>query len=60
MNKKSREKLKDLENEESFDVNWKAFFINFKGISAAKNCLRPESAPVKHVSCAAQKNEIFH
>ena len=30
----------------AFDVKQKAFFIIFKGLSAAKNCLRPESAPL--------------
>ena len=42
---KSRQKLKYLE-ERVFDVKWKAFFIIFKGLSAAKNYLRPESAPL--------------
>ena len=37
--KNSGQKLKYLENK-------KAFFIIPKGLSAAKNCLRPESAPL--------------
>ena len=43
MTKKSRQKFKYLENEKSFKVKQKAFFINFKWLSVAKNCLRPES-----------------
>ena len=27
----------------------KAFFITFKGLSFAKNCLKPESAPLKNL-----------
>ena len=30
----------------AFEVKQKAFFIIFKGLSVAKNCLRPESAPL--------------
>ena len=30
----------------AFDVKLKAVFIIFKGLSAVKNCLRPESAPL--------------
>ena len=45
MTKKSRQKLKYLE-ERVFDVKWKAFFIIFKGLSAAINYLKPESAPL--------------
>ena len=40
MTKKSRLKLKYLENE-------KSFFIIFKGLSVVSNCLRLESAPLK-------------
>ena len=29
-----------------FEVEQKAFFINFKGLSPTKNYLRPESAPL--------------
>ena len=32
----------------AFHVIWKVFFIIFKGISVAKNCLRPESAPLRN------------
>ena len=46
MTKKTRQKFKYLENERAFDVKLKAFFIIFKGFSATKNCLRPESAPL--------------
>ena len=31
----------------AFKVKQKSFFIIFKGLSVAKNCLRPESAPLK-------------
>ena len=31
----------------AFEVKCKVFFINFKEVSVAKNCLRPESAPLK-------------
>ena len=31
----------------AFEVKQKAFFINFKALSVAKNHLRPESAPLK-------------
>ena len=27
----------------------KAFFIIFKGLSVAKNCLRPETSPLKAI-----------
>ena len=30
-----------------FKVKQKAFLFNFKGLSVAKNCLSPESAPLK-------------
>ena len=31
----------------AFEVKQKAFFINFKGLPVAKNCLRPECAPLR-------------
>ena len=34
-----------MRTKRTFKVKWKAFFILFKGLSVAKNCLRPESAP---------------
>ena len=44
---KSREKtLSILRTKSAFEVKWKAFFIIFKGLSAAKNGLKPESAPL--------------
>ena len=30
----------------AFELKQKAFFIIFKGLSIAKNCLRPESVPL--------------
>ena len=44
MSKKSGKKFKYLENGKSF----KAVPINFKGLSVAKNCLRPESASLNN------------
>ena len=54
MNKKSWQKLKYLENEKGFWVEKKHFFIIFKGLSVAKNCLKPESAPLNAIF------RIFH
>ena len=45
--KKSRQKLKYLENEKSFWGEIKSIFHHFKGLSAAKNCLRPENATLR-------------
>ena len=36
-----------LRTKRAFDVTQKAFFIIFKGVSVAENCLRPESVPLK-------------
>ena len=47
LTKKSKQKLKYLENEKTFWREYKAFFIIFKGLSAAKYCLRPESVPFR-------------
>ena len=44
MIKKSRQKLKYLENEKSFCGEIKSIF---KELSIAKNCLTPENAPLK-------------
>ena len=48
MTKKSRQKLKYLDKEKSFLGEIKSIFHHFsiKGLSVAKNCLRPESAPL--------------
>ena len=46
MTKKSRQKLNILKTKRAFEVKKKAFFIIFKGLSVAKNCLRSESAPI--------------
>ena len=32
----------------AFGMKQKTFFIIFKGLSVAKNCLRPESEPLKN------------
>ena len=47
MTKTSKQKFKYLENEKRFQGETKVFFIRFKELSVAKNCLRPESAPLK-------------
>ena len=31
----------------------KSVFVSFKGLSVAKNCLRPESAPLIGLNCLA-------
>ena len=43
MTQKSRQKLKYLENEKSIQGEIQRFFMIFKGLSYAKNCLGPES-----------------
>ena len=59
MAKESRQKQKYLENEKSFWHEIKAFFIIFKRISAAKNCLRPERAPLKNFFCAYKPGQFL-
>ena len=39
--------LNILRMKRAFAVKQKAFFIIFKGLSIAKNCLRPENAPLR-------------
>ena len=46
MNKKSRQKFNALRATRNFKVKWKWFYI-FNRLSVPKNCLRPESAPLK-------------
>ena len=44
---KSHDKnLNILRGKRAFQVTLKVFFTIFKGLSVAKNCLRPESAPL--------------
>ena len=38
----------------------KAFFIVFKGLSDAKNCVRPESAPLKYREIITVKAVTLH
>ena len=45
--KKSGEKIKYLKNKKSFSNEMKKTFIICKGLSVARNCLRPESVPLK-------------
>ena len=46
MTKRSRQKLKYLENEKRFKGEIKTILIIFKGLSDAKYCLKPDSAPL--------------
>ena len=46
MSEKPRQKLKYFENKRSFSDEIKSIFHHFKGASVAKNCLRPENAPL--------------
>ena len=43
---KTRQKFKYLVNKKSLQDEIKSIFHHFKGFSAAKHCLRPESAPL--------------
>ena len=58
MTKKSRQKLKYLENEKSFLGEIKSIFHHFKAHSVAKNYLRPESAPLRYAPLAAISEEM--
>ena len=43
-----------------FEVKQKAFFIIFRGLSVAKNSLRPESAPLNiHYNPFVSKISVF-
>ena len=53
--KTSRQNLKNLENKKLLRWSKNQFFIIFKGLSVAKNCLRPES-----VSLRRKLYKIFH
>ena len=48
MTKKSKQELKHLRMKRTFKVKLKAFFIIFKWLSVAKNCLTPESPPLSY------------
>ena len=54
MTKKSTQKYKYFENKMSFYVEYKPLFIIFKGLLFAKNCLRPENAPL-NAKCSFNK-----
>ena len=54
--KKSRQKLKYLENEKSFRGEIKSIF---KGISVAKNCLRRESVPLKFLNRFSKQSQCL-
>ena len=49
-----------LRTKRAFEVKGKAFFIIFKGVSAAKNCLRPEIAPLRVNGKFTLKIPYFH
>ena len=49
--------LKILRTERAFKVKKKAFFIIYKGLSAAKNCLRPESASLTEMCNLRERNK---
>ena len=49
LTKKSRQNLITVRTKRAFKVKQKAFFIIFKGLSVAKNCLIPERVPLKKV-----------
>ena len=57
MTKKSRHNLKYLENRKSFEVKLKAFI--FKGLSVAKNCLKPESGLLAYSQNHHLRNPTF-
>ena len=46
MSKKSRQKLKYLENVKSFGGGIRSTFYHFKALSIVKNGFRPESEPL--------------
>ena len=47
MAKKSRQNFKYLKNKKSFQGDVKSIFHHFKRLLVAKNCLRPESTPLR-------------
>ena len=63
---KSRQKLKYLENGKSVWGEIKSIFHHFKGLSVAKKCLRPDSAPLRiekfllsfHIDCPNIRSEL--
>ena len=59
MTKESRQKLNILRTKKVFDMKQKTFYIIFKGLSVAKNCLRPESAPLNDSSLKGILMRIF-
>ena len=59
MTEKSRQKFKYAENEKRFSGEIKTTFIIFKGLSVAKNYLRPEIASLRlwHMSNQQKVNK---
>ena len=43
----------------AFKVKYKTLFIIFKGLSVAKNCLRPEIAPLRVVVKGVNVNNLM-
>ena len=48
-----------MRTKRAFEVKEKSFFIIFKELSVAKNCLRPESASLQLPIGKLTKNELF-
>ena len=53
---KSRQKEQNLKNETNLQDEIKTFFIIFKVLSVAKNCLRPQSASLSRITVSRAKN----
>ena len=68
-NKNSRQNWNILRTKRAFDIKQKAFFIIFKGLSSAKNCIRPACASLilgldlvfqGTIQYYTKKTKIFH
>ena len=59
MIKEPKQKSEHLENKKSFRGEIKSIFPNFKELPVAKNCLRPESAPLKTLTVKRLIQETF-
>ena len=60
MTENSGQKIMYLKNEKSFYGEKNHFFIIFKGLSVARNCLRPESAFLIGCVNNNQKQQRFY
>ena len=52
--KSQNKTLNILRTKRSFKVNWKAFFIIFKGLLVTKNRLKTDSAPLRNLTLHSQ------